>query len=155
MAEKTSYLGALRAAIVVAHDCWPIHRGTIFVTESMEENGIVWEGPVELFALVGHREARNCYAWQYADAEGKVKILTVLESGFIDSASKAVQAAIFTDLQPPRHRHAKGLELLKKRLQQSDKTFREAQIKTEDLDAAIQALKEIRDRITQRRGAVN
>jgi hypothetical protein len=155
MARKNNYLGMLKAAIVIAHDCWPTHRGTIFVTEETEENGIVWEGPVELFALAGHGEARNCYAWQCLDAGGKGKILTVLENEFIDSASRAVQAAIFTDLQPPRNGHAKGLELLRKRLQQSDQALREAQIKTEDLDATMQALEEMRGRINHRRSAAN
>ena len=155
MTGKTNYLSALKAAIVRAHDCWPTHRGTIFVSEETEEHGIVWEGPVELFALAGHEKARNCYAWQCMDAEGRVKILTVLENEFIDSASRAVQAAILTGLQPPRNGYAKGLELLRKRLQQSDRNFREAQIKTEDLDVTMQALKEMRVRINPRRSTVN
>jgi hypothetical protein len=155
MDGKTNYLGALKAAIVMAHDCWPTHRGTIFVTEETEEHGIVWEGPVELFALAGHEKATNCYAWQSMDAGGKVKILIVLENEIVDSASRAVQAAIFTGLQPPRNGYAKGLELLKKRLQQTDKTLQEVQIKTEDLDVAMQALTEIKDRINHRRSAAN
>jgi hypothetical protein len=155
MDRKNNYLGVLKAAIVIAHDCWPTHRGTIFVTEETEENGIVWEGPVELFALAGHEKARNCYAWQYMDAGGHEKILTVLENEFIDSASRAVQAAIFTDLQPPQNGHARGLEILRKRLQLSDRTLREAQIKTEDLDTTMQALEEMRGRINHRRSTAN
>jgi hypothetical protein len=151
MAKKPDNLGALEAAILEVHDCWPTHRGTIFVTEKTEEGEMIWEGPVELFGLAGHEIARNCYAWQYPDIDGRTKILIVLENEIIDSARKAVQGAIFRGFQPPRQKHTKGLELLKKSLQQSDQTFHEAQIKTEDLDAAIQALKETRKMIYRKR----
>jgi hypothetical protein len=153
--RKNNYLGVLKAAIVMAHDCWPTHRGTIFVTEETEENGVAWEGPVELFALAGHEKARNCYAWQCLAAGGRVKILTVLENEFIDSASRAVQAAICADLQPPQNGYARGLELLRKRLQQSGSTLHEAQIKTEDLDVTMQALEEMKGRINHRRSMAN
>jgi hypothetical protein len=155
MDRKNNNLGMLKAAIVIAHDCWPTHRGTIFVTEETEENSVAWEGPVELFALAGHEKARNCYAWQCLDAAGHTKILTVLENEFIDSASRAVQAAICANLQPPQNGHARGLELLRKQLQKSGQALREAQIKTEDLDTTMQALEGMRNHLNHRRSAVN
>jgi hypothetical protein len=117
-----------------------LHRGGIFVAEKTGDE-VIWEGTVELFALAGHETAKNCYAWQHVDSDGKTKILTVLESEFIDSARTAVQAAILTDHQPPRQTNTKGLKLFKKSLRQYDQVLRAAQIKTEDLNAAIHALK--------------
>lgn len=141
---------ALEAAILIVHNSWPTHRGTIYVREETEHQETVWEGPVELFGLTAHETAKNCYAWHYNDAEGNAKILTVLEDDFIDSAKKAVQAAIFTDVQPLLFSGARLVEKLKRSLQGADRPWHEAQIKTEDVHADIQSLTEARQRVSRR-----
>lgn len=63
----------------------------------------MWEGNVEEFDLVGHRTAKICYAWLSVSEDDKTKIFTILKNRVINSATKAVQAAIFVDAQPSLH----------------------------------------------------
>ncbi len=153
--QNDGRIKALEAAILIAHNSWPTHRGTIFVREETENQEIVWEGPVELFGLTAHETAKNCYAWHYSDAEGTVKILTVLENGFIDSAKKAVQAAIFRDFQPLLLGRARLAEKLKRSLEGADSLWHEAQIRTENVHTADQSLTEARERVSRRVGLLN
>lgn len=147
--QQSDYIKTLEAAIFVAHNIWPIHKGTCLVWDETEENVIIWAGPVELFALPDFEGAQNCYAWQHTDADGHVKILVVLKSEFINSAKKAVEAAVFADVQPVP-KHAYTLELFKKRLTEAEKALHEAHIKTETLNAAVLSVKETMDRINDR-----
>ena len=149
MEQKSDYLRTLEAAVFVAHNCWPIHRGTCFVWEETEDNAVVWAGPVELFSLPDHEKAKNCYAWQHKDDDGHPKVFAVLQTRFINSAKKAVEAAIFADVQPvPRHTYT--LELFKKHLVEADRTLYDAQIKTQNLDASVQSVKNAMDKINDR-----
>lgn len=100
MSRKAEYIDALEAAILIKHRCKPMHRETVFVREETEEKETVWEGYVDAFDLTGHKEAKTCYAWQHSDGKGGIKIFAVLENQVIDSARRAVQAAIFMDAQP-------------------------------------------------------
>lgn len=134
----------------MAYKVWPTHRGTFLVREEIKENVTIWSGPVELFGLPDYEKAENCYAWQHTDAGGNVKIIAVLENAFIDSPQKAVQTAIFSHIQPALLKRAGALQLFKKQLQERCKILREAQIKTENLDAALQSVKETMDKINQR-----
>jgi hypothetical protein len=149
--QKSDYIKTLEAAIYAAHNVWPTHRGTFLVREETEENTVVWEGPVEFFALPGYEKAENCFAWQHTDADGNVKFLAVLDSAFIDSAQKAVQAAIVQDIQPALPTRVESLELFRKNLQERRSLLREAQIKTENLNAAIQSVKDTMERINYKR----
>jgi|GEM_PF-2214055 hypothetical protein len=97
------YLNALRGAILIRHGCKANHKRTIYVNEQTVEKETMWEGNVEEFDLVGHKRAKTCYAWLSVGEEGKTKIFTVLKNRVINSATKAVQAAIFVDAQPPVH----------------------------------------------------
>lgn len=114
MSRKADYIDALESVILVKHKCMPTHRETIFVRAETEDKETVWEGEVETFDLTGHKEAKRCYAWRYTDGRGGVKIFAVLENQFIDSAKRAVQAAIFMDAQPPVRKCSEEMELLKK-----------------------------------------
>ena len=99
MATK-DYLETLQTTILLRYNCKAIHRETAFVQEKTG-NAIVWEGNVEVFDLKGHKSAKECYAWTDSPKSGRLKVVTVLGSHLIDSAPKAVQAAIFTDVQRP------------------------------------------------------
>lgn len=101
MTEKMDYLGALESAIKERHKCRPIHKETVFVHEKTEDDKTMWQGNVEVFELNKHDEAKTCYAWQHREKNGDMKIIAVLGSGLINSANRAVQAAIFMDEQPP------------------------------------------------------
>jgi hypothetical protein len=147
MPEKSDYILTLEAAICTAHDVWPTHRGTFLIREETEDNVVVWDGPVELFGLPNYPGAENCYAWQHTGTDGNVKILAVLESGFVNSPKRAVQAAIFMDVQPALSHRANAVELFKKNLQEGNRIRRETQIKAEDLDAAVQSVRETMERI--------
>lgn len=149
LVQKSDYIRTLEAGIFLAHNIWPTHTGTCLVWDETEENVIVWAGPVELFAMPDFEWAQSCYAWQHIDAHGHVKIITVLESEFINSAKKAVEAAIYADVQPVP-KHAYTLELFKKRLTEAEKALHEAHIKTEDLNAALLSVKENMGRINER-----
>jgi hypothetical protein len=109
MSNEALYLGTLEAAILIQHRRKPTHKETVFVEEKTADGEIVWQGHVESFDLTGHEGAKTCYAWQHIDSTGAAKIFAVLGSKFINSPNKAVQAAVFTDAQPPGHRFSKDL----------------------------------------------
>jgi hypothetical protein len=150
MSRKADYLEALEAAILIKHKCKPTHRETVFVREETEEKEIVWEGYVDAFDLTGHKEAKKCYAWQHTDGKGSIKIFAVLENQFIDSAKRAVQAAIFVDAQPPFRKYSKEMALLNQQIRDSQKILHSAQIKSEDLEASIEAAKTIKENFKRR-----
>lgn len=101
------YLNTLKGAILIRHGCRAKHKRTIYVSEQTVEKETMWEGNVEEFDLLGHSTAKTCYAWLSIGEEGKTKIFTVLKNRVINSATKAVQAAIFVDAQPSIHEHLK------------------------------------------------
>jgi hypothetical protein len=151
MSNNADYLGTLEAAVLIQHRCKPTHKETFFVEEKTADGEIVWQGDVESFDLTGHEEAKTCYAWQHIDGRGNAKIFAVLRNKFIDSPNKAVQAAIFTDAQPPDHRFSKEMELLKQQLEDCKKFCRQMGMKAEDLAAAIHTGQGIHEATKQRR----
>ena len=86
-------LTALQKAIKDLHGCESKHVKTVPVIEEFQ-GARVWEGAVQVFALTGHEKAKNCYAWSYKNDDGSTQYMTVLELPPVDSARKAVQAAI-------------------------------------------------------------
>src|SRR5579859_6013227 len=78
MLVRGDYLGALEAAIVVRHKCYPLHKETVYVEEKTSDGESVWEGEVEEFELTGHKKATTCYAWQHIDDKGIKKIFAIL-----------------------------------------------------------------------------
>lgn len=97
------YLNTLKGAILIRHGCNANHKRTVYVNEQTVAKETVWEGNVEEFDLIGHKKAKICYAWLSVSEDGKTKIFTVLKNRVVNSATKAVQAAIFVDAQPPVH----------------------------------------------------
>lgn len=88
-----NYLGELRSTIQRLHQCEASHTRTESVREVV--NGqLLWEGRVEVFALLGHDRALRCYAWGHLHQEGKWEVTTVLAIPPVISAQTAVLAAV-------------------------------------------------------------
>lgn len=87
------YVAELRATIRRLHQCEASHSRTEAVREVV--NGqVMWEGNVEVFALLGHHEALRCYAWGHLHEDGNWEVTTVLAIPPVVSASSAVIAAL-------------------------------------------------------------
>lgn len=86
------YLAELRSTICRLYQCQAAHSRRESVREVV--NGqVMWEGNVEVFALLGHDEALRCYAWGHLHEEGRWEVTTVLAIPPVVSASTAVVAA--------------------------------------------------------------
>lgn len=98
--NRTDYLDALKAAIVLRYGCDATHREAAHVFETLGNTQVVWEGYVEVFDLIDHEGSDTCYAWCRSKVDGMV-INTLLKSSFVDSPQKAVQSALFADMETP------------------------------------------------------
>lgn len=99
------YLAELRATIRRLHRCEASHSRTETVKEVV--NGqLMWEGNVEVFALLGHDYALRCYAWGHLDDAGKWEVTTVLAIPPVISASSAVIAAFVARVKEREHEKA-------------------------------------------------
>lgn len=87
------YIPELRATIRRLHRCDASHTRTELVKEVINGH-VLWEGKVEVFALLGHDDALRCYAWGDLDGEGRWQVTTVLAIPPVISASTAVLAAV-------------------------------------------------------------
>jgi hypothetical protein len=155
MLKKTNYLDALESAILLKHGCRPIHRKTDFVRLETRDKETVWEGNVETFDLIGRTGTKSCYVWQHMDSGGNAKIFAVLGNNLIQSAEKAVQAAIFADIQPATREFSDRMELLKRQLEEYKRLIRKTGMMSNDLNASIRSAKAIADGIKQRRNPEN
>jgi len=86
-------LEALRRVIREQHSCESRHLRSISVTE-MFGDVVVFDGPVELFELIGHPTARRCYAFEYDEDNHPLRHFALLELPPVESALKAVQVAV-------------------------------------------------------------
>jgi hypothetical protein len=103
------YLAELRATIRRLHRCEASHSRTESVREVV--NGtVMWEGNVEVFALLGHDDALRCYAWGHLDVDGKWEVTTVLAIPPVISASSAVIAAFVARVKEREHDNAQERE---------------------------------------------
>jgi hypothetical protein len=137
MTNTGDYLSTLESAIRMRHNCRPTHKQTVFVRATTEEAETVWEGLIEEFDLASHATAKICYAWRHTEPDGRSKIIAVLRNTFIDSPQKAVEAAIFTDAQPPVRNFSDDMKSLAKQLQECKELIRKMGIKSADLFASI------------------
>jgi hypothetical protein len=62
---------------------------------------IVWDGEVEVFALIGHADAQTCYAWIYEKDDEGERYFAVLGKPPISSARAAVRAMILSEFKRP------------------------------------------------------
>jgi hypothetical protein len=93
---------ALEKSILDLHGCKATWVKSVPVKEVFEGE-TVWEGVVQVFDLIDHPKAKRCYAWSH-ELEGskKRKFFAVLHRGLIDSAEKAVRAAIVNETRKPK-----------------------------------------------------
>jgi hypothetical protein len=87
------YIPELRATIRRLHRCDASHTRTEAVKQVIDGR-ILWEGKVEVFALLGHDDALRCYAWGNLNEMGQWEVTTVLAIPPVVSAETAVLAAI-------------------------------------------------------------
>lgn len=87
------YIPELRATIRRLHRCEASHTRTEEVKQVIDGR-VIWEGSVEVFALLGHDDALRCYAWGNVDAQGRWEVTTVLAIPPVVSAETAVLAAV-------------------------------------------------------------
>ena len=106
MVDKTDlgYIPMLQQAIRKAHGCETWHVKAEPVKETFQGK-TVWEGVVEVFALVDHPKAKLCYAWAHAEGDvgQEVRVVTVLGLPPVDSPLKAVQVAVVADSKTRQH----------------------------------------------------
>jgi hypothetical protein len=81
-------LANIQKAVEKAAECPARHLESNAVVEGFRGQTI-WEGEVEVFALIGHAKAKRAYGWQ--DGE---RFVAVLEIPPVDSPNTAVRAAI-------------------------------------------------------------
>ena len=88
---------SLQKAILDLHGCKAIWIESVPVKEVFEGE-TVWEGVVQVFDLIDHPKAKRCYTWSH-ELEGtkKKRFFAVLHQGVVDSAKKAVRAAIIQE----------------------------------------------------------
>lgn len=95
--NKEQYLSQLRAAIKQLHGCDARHLESVAIKEEFRGR-TVWEGAVEVFAVVAHPKAKVCYAWSYRDkTSDKERIAAILGLRLIPSARDAVKTFIMAE----------------------------------------------------------
>ena len=82
----------LKDAIRATHGCESLHVESVAVKEVFDGE-TAWEGKVEVFDLVGHRQAKRAYAWSYRDGDQN-KTFAVLEIPPVNSPGSAVKVAM-------------------------------------------------------------
>jgi hypothetical protein len=87
------YIEALQDAILHMHGCESAYAETVPLKESFEGK-TAWAGDVEVFDLIGHPTASQCYAWGFKDDAEKWQYVAVLQVPPVDSPRRAVQAYI-------------------------------------------------------------
>ena len=90
----------LRDAVEKMHGCKAKHLRSVAVHEVLQGR-TVWQGVVEVFQLSGHPEAKRCHAWSYleGDKDERTHFVAALELPPVDSARKAVQVAIASQVK--------------------------------------------------------
>lgn len=96
------YIPELRATIRRLHRCDASHTRTEAVRQLIDGR-VLWEGKVEVFALLGHDNALRCYAWGDLDAHGRWQVTTVLAIPPVISAETAVLAAVAAKMKEIEH----------------------------------------------------
>ena len=101
------YIPELRATIRRLHRCEASHTRTEVVRQEIEGR-VLWEGKVEVFALLGHDDALRCYAWGDLDGAGRWEVTTVFAIPPVVSASTAVLAAVAAKIKATQSEDESG-----------------------------------------------
>jgi len=72
------------------------HLGNATVRETFRER-VVWDGVVEIFAVMGHATATQAFAWSYETDDGSRRYVAVLNIPPVTSPVEAVRASIVAD----------------------------------------------------------
>jgi hypothetical protein len=81
----------LKDAIRQTHRCEAVYISTVHVREKLK-SAAEWNGFVKVFKLIGHPEAKRCYAWSYCNGKEKT-VTTILELSPVSSAETAISVA--------------------------------------------------------------
>ena len=68
---------------------------------SLFRGEVVWDGVVEVFALSGHPNATQAYAWSHETADVGRRYVAVLQVPPVDSAGDTARAAIVAEHRAP------------------------------------------------------
>jgi hypothetical protein len=95
-----TYIEELRNVIRHLHGVEATHVESVAVKETFQGT-TVWDGIVEVFELHGHPKANKVYAWGHEteNPDRPKRHVTVLHIHPVDSAAKAVRAAIMQELR--------------------------------------------------------
>lgn len=90
-----TYIESIQDAIHRLHGCESRHIESVPIREEFQGQA-VWSGTVEVFDLIGHPTAKQCYAWgHHAGKDGKEsQYVVVLKIPPVDSPVAAVRASI-------------------------------------------------------------
>jgi len=93
-----TYIEALQDAIRKMHGCESRHVESVPVKETFRGQ-TVWKGAVEVFDLIGHPRAKQCYSWGYSTGKDSqhARYLAVLRIPPVDSPIAAVRVSITSD----------------------------------------------------------
>jgi len=96
---KKEYLDWVKLQIENGQCCPAYFLHTETVHEEIEGN-TVWLGNVEVFGLIGHSEAKRCFAWghEYDRSDPNGEVVVALELPPIVSAQTALRAQLAKDL---------------------------------------------------------
>lgn len=108
VSHRAVYVSLLSAAIGIRHRCHAIHIESIPVREAAGGQA-PWRGVVEVFALVGHPDARRCFAWIEA-GESKRRFVMILQKSLVISAETAVKVWLASKLIPVENTFDSRLE---------------------------------------------
>jgi hypothetical protein len=90
----SDYLSELRKAIKAVHGCDATHAATVPVKEVFRGE-IAWQGDVEVFDVIGHAKAKQCFAWGVRRDDDKGwDVTAVLGVPPVVTPELAVKAAI-------------------------------------------------------------
>lgn len=102
-----AYIAELRSTIRRLHQCEASHTRTEDVREIINGH-VLWEGKVEVFALLGHDRALRCYAWGNVNPEGQWEVTTVLAIPPVVSSETAVLASLAARIRAGTDETASG-----------------------------------------------
>lgn len=91
--DREQYIRMLRRTILCEYSAHSDHIDRIRVM-GIIDGQYIFDGHVQMFFLRDHPTATVCYAWAYTNKSGQVIVVTVLALPPVDSAQKAVRAAV-------------------------------------------------------------
>src|SRR5688572_8351005 len=95
---RFQYIERLQMVIQHLHKARGVHMHTAPVHEVF--NGqTVWQGDVELFALMDHPKAKLCYAWSYKDDSGGEHFAAILGLPPVQTPLDAVKVFIASQVK--------------------------------------------------------